>query len=136
MLWPVNESRKRSMGWLSRGVCVVCCIACAGCGQSTEELERKRELIAIVFAYEDAWRYNEAVDSEASKKLQRGDYMVIWDVEILLPAERNAGKVLAYHRDVPEKGGMVGYQDGKVSPISRDEFERTPKAQPAANPKK
>jgi hypothetical protein len=76
------------------------------------------------------------VSAFPGKALRSGNYVVIWDVEILLPSERNSGKVLAYHRDVPDRGGMVCYQDGAVAVLTREEFERAPKSQPAANPKK
>jgi hypothetical protein len=139
---------------------VICAFACIGCGESKQQLETKRDLQHIVLAYHnfhsdrgrgphDAAELsayedpnarslpgNAATQSGARKALQSGDYVVIWDVELLLPAERNSGKVLAYHRDVPEKGGVVGYQDGLVAVLTREEFERAPKSQPAVNPKK
>jgi hypothetical protein len=133
---------------------------CIGCGESKQQLETKRDLQSIVMAYhsfdsdrgrsphnaeellayEDPWARslpaNAATQSEARKALQSGKYVVIWDVELLLPAEKNSGKVLAYHRDVPEKGGAVCYQDGEFAVLTREEFERAPKSQPAADPKK
>ncbi|VTR95218.1 unnamed protein product [Gemmata massiliana] len=76
-----------------------------------------------------------AVPGGFRRIMQSSDYVIIWDVELLTPGERNAGKILAYHRDTPEKGGSVCYQDGVVTVLAREEFERTPKGQPAANPK-
>jgi hypothetical protein len=70
------------------------------------------------------------------KALRSGNYVVVWDVEILQTPEMNSGKVLAYHRDAPQKGGMVCYQDGEVAVLTREEFERAPKSQPAADRKK
>ncbi|MBN9517012.1 hypothetical protein J0H58_00605 [bacterium] len=93
-----------------------------------------------LLAYEDpaarSLPGNATTQSGSRKALQSGNYIVIWDVELLLPAEKNSGKILAYHRDVPEKGGVIAYQDGFIATVTREEFERTPKAQPAPDPKK
>lgn len=148
------------MVWIARWVCVLGSLAGAGCGESREQIERKRDLLEIVLfyhsfhdtrgrsphsaeellAYEDPHARslpgNAATQSVAKSALRSGNYVVIWDAEFLKPAERNSGKILAYHRDVPEKGGMARYQDGVHAVLTREEFERAPKAHPPADPTK
>jgi hypothetical protein len=155
-----NRCGNQIVSSVARGIGVVGILLCVGCGESKEQLQTKRDLMDIGLTYhmfhadrgrgphnaEELLAYrdpaagslpgNAATQSGVKKALQSGNYVVIWDVEILLPAERNSGKVLAYHRDVPEKGGMVVYQDGFVAALTREEFERAPKAQPAPDPKK
>lgn len=150
----------RDMVGVARRWCILGLIACAGCGESKQQIETKRDLSYIALAYhkfyadrgrgphdmEELLVYedqaartlpgNAAAQSRARKALNSGNYVVIWDVEILLPAERNSGKILAYHRDVPERGGVVAYQDGSVAVLTREEFERVPKAQPMPESKR
>lgn len=145
---------------VTRWAWAVVILLCLGCGESKQHLEAKGDLQSVVLAYhnfysdrgrgphnaEELMEYkdpaaaslpvNAAAQSRARKALQSGDYVVIWDVEILPRAERNAGMVLAYHRDVPEKGGTVCYQDGEAATLTREEFVRAPKSQPVAEPKK
>jgi hypothetical protein len=143
---------------ITRWICMIIVVACMGCDQSNQQLkqlEMKHDLQAIVLTYHlfDAARgrsplnANELLDyedpeasylpgnadtqSSARKALQSGNYVVVWKVKLLGTAEMNAGKVLAYHRDVPEKGGHVCYQDGEAAVLTREEFERAPKSQPA-----
>ncbi len=132
----------------------------AGCGESKQQLEMKLDLQHIgmayhnfysshdrgphnadeLIAYEDpaarSMPGNAATQTGVRKALRSGNYVVIWDVELLLPAERNSGMILAYHREVPDKGGVVCYQDGLVATLTREEFERAPKSQPKTGPKR
>ena len=41
-----------------------------------------------------------------------------------------------YHKDVPEKGGLVCYQDGKVVELTPEEFKQAPKAQVVSDTQK
>ncbi|MCE9562413.1 MAG: hypothetical protein K8U57_10200 [Planctomycetes bacterium] len=133
---------------------VVFCVGCGG--ESKVQLERKRDLMHIVLAYHNffggkdrgphsaeelvafediaakATPANAESESQAKKALQSGNYVLIWDVTLESQGELNKGKILGYHRDVPEKGGAVCFQDGMVKILTREEFERTPKSQPSA----
>jgi hypothetical protein len=137
---------------IARWVCMVGVLTCAGCGgESRELLETKRDLHRIGLAYHifhaDRGRgphnadellahepgalflpTNATAQSDVRNALQSGNYVVIWDVAIQTPGEKNSGKVLAYRRDVPEKGGAVCYQDGSVRVLTREEFHRAPRA--------
>lgn len=145
---------------ITRWALMIGSLANAGCGGSKHKLETELDLQYIgkayhnfhlshergphsadeLIAYEDpaarSMPGNAATQTGVRKALRSGNYVVIWNVGLVLPAEHNSGKILAYHRDVPEKGGLVCYQDGFVATLTREEFERTPKSQPKTDPKK
>ncbi len=52
-------------------------------------------------------------------------YIVFWKAPIN-PSASNT--VLAYHKDVPTKGGTVIMQDGSIKTMTADEFKNAPKA--------
>ena len=62
-----------------------------------------------------------AVDSIRNKEV-----LVYWGVGIS-EAPEAASTVLAYHKDVPEKGGEVLMQDGTAKKMTAEEFEAAPK---------
>ena len=132
-----------------------------GCGgKSRTEIETKRDLMGIVLGYhwfndqhgraphnaeellgnEDpnakAAQFNAEMQDGKSEALRSGKYVVIWDGEIFKEGWRNKGVVLAYQRDAPEKGGMVAFLDGMTGKLTKEEFEKAPKAKPPATPKK
>ena len=144
------------MGVRIRWASLICLLICSGCGRESRTLsETKHDLTCIVLHYhqfhsdrgrgphnaEELLGYEDpAADSvpgnaESQKRardaLRSGKYVVIWDVELLVPAEKNAGKILAYYSDVPQKGGVVCYQDGVAAELTREQFQQTPKSQPA-----
>lgn len=145
---------------ITRWACAIGFLACIGCGESKRQLQTKHDLQSIVLAYHNfhadrgrgphnadellayedpaagSLPMNATAQVDARKALKSGKYVVVWDVEILLPAEKNSGKVLAYERDVPQKGGVVCYQDGVVAVLTREEFDRAAKSQSVADPKK
>lgn len=70
---------------------------------------------------------------EQRKVLKSGNVVVIWGAPIQPKAEQNSGIVLMYYLDVPEKGGIVCYQDGQAAVLTKDEFEKARKAKPPEN---
>ncbi len=76
-----------------------------------------------------------AVESIRSKEV-----LVYWGVGVSTGSEA-ASTVLAYHKDVPEKGGEVLMQDGTAKKMTAEEFAAAPKpagatTEGAAPPKK
>jgi hypothetical protein len=54
----------------------------------------------------------------ALQALQKGDYIAVWGV-----SGKDASTLLAYHKDVPTKGGTVVMADGTQKNMSADEFK-------------
>jgi len=79
----------------------------------------------------------------AVASIKSKEVLVYWGVGISDGPEA-ASTVLAYHKDVPEKGGEVLMQDGTAKKMSAEEFKAAPKpagattegAAPAAPTKK
>jgi hypothetical protein len=59
--------------------------------------------------------------------LRKGDIVVNWGAG-LSDAPDAASKVLAYHKDVPSRGGAVLMQDGSTRKMTAEEFQAAPKA--------
>jgi hypothetical protein len=62
----------------------------------------------------------------AFDSIKSRDVLVYWGVGIS-DAPEAASTVLAYHKDVPEKGGEVLMQDGTARKMTADEFQAAPK---------
>lgn len=54
----------------------------------------------------------------AVRALTAGEYIVVWNVN-----SKDSGTVLAYEKDVPEKGGAVLMADGAVKTMSVAQFQ-------------
>lgn len=62
-----------------------------------------------------------------SQALQSGQYVVVWKANPALTPDAK-GTVLAYHKSVPEQGGLVLMLDGQVHRLSAEEFKAAPRA--------
>jgi hypothetical protein len=58
--------------------------------------------------------------------IRSGEVLVYWGAGISRGPEASS-PVLAYHKDVPEKGGEVLMQDGTAKKMSAEEFKAAPK---------
>lgn len=56
--------------------------------------------------------------------LKDGTYVFIYGVGIRDMTEGTSKTVLAYHKDVPTKGGYVAYGDGSVKRLTAEEFKK------------
>jgi hypothetical protein len=63
----------------------------------------------------------------AIAQLKSGDLVVEWGAPMLKEGE-GSGAVLGYYKAVPEQGGSVLMQDGKIQKMTADEFKAAPKA--------
>jgi hypothetical protein len=61
----------------------------------------------------------EAANPAGFHALQRGQYIVVWGVDI----NNNAGAVLVYEKDAPTKGGAVLLADSTFKMMSADELK-------------
>ena len=115
-----------------------------GCSQKSEETDpesqrRKSELSEVYAIYMQFIKTNQRSPkqlSEVNKSeyegiapmghqgLQKGEYVAVWGV-----ADKDAGTLLAYQKDVPTKGGAVLMADGTVKTMTADEWKAAaPKA--------
>ena len=62
----------------------------------------------------------------AVASIKSKEVLVYWGVGISDGPEA-ASTVLAYHKDVPEKGGEVLMQDGTAKKMTAEEFQAAPK---------
>lgn len=64
--------------------------------------------------------------------IRNGDIVVYWGAELPdikeEPGQSNAPEILAYGKDVPEKGGYVLHLDRTTSRMTPEEFKAAPKA--------
>jgi len=64
--------------------------------------------------------------------LRNGDIIVLWGAELPdlkeEPGQSTAPEILAYGKDVPERGGYVLHLDRTISRMTPEEFEAAPKA--------
>jgi hypothetical protein len=74
--------------------------------------------------------------SPAVEAARQGDIVVLWGAPLPdtkeEPGQSTAPEILAYGKDVPEKGGYVLHLDRTVSHMTPEEFKSAPKA--AGNP--
>ncbi len=73
-------------------------------------------------------------DPQTYAALQRGDFVLIWDVSIPGMVQGSSNTVLGYEAAAPTNGGLVLMGDGSVRSMTVAEFQAAPKAQP--KPKK
>jgi hypothetical protein len=67
------------------------------------------------------------IDANAASQLKSGDIVFIYGVsstELQNSEKGSGGTILAYEKDVPEKGGLVLYGDANVQSITADEFKK------------
>ena len=68
----------------------------------------------------------QAVNAAAFAAIKAGDVIVNWGVGLADDAEA-ASTVLAYQKDVPEKGGEVLMQDGNAKKMTAEDFKAAKK---------
>jgi hypothetical protein len=73
--------------------------------------------------------YVEKVDEPAAKALKEGNYVFIYGVG-LNDMKPTSEYVLAYHKDVPDKGGAVLMGDVTIKLMSASEFKNAKLAKP------
>jgi hypothetical protein len=120
---------------------VLAAILPVGCGPSTAAPESREELsilqVGQVFhAYQKQQKPPpkelkdilplQRVLPTAVESIRSKDVLVYWGVGIS-DAPEAASTVLAYHKDVPEKGGEVLMQDGTAKKMTAAEFQAAPK---------
>lgn len=72
--------------------------------------------------------------SDAMKAaLASGVYTVYWNYDVSAHQPRNGKTILAFHNDVPIKGGLVAFADGLSKSVTKDEFENLAKASDFSN---
>jgi hypothetical protein len=71
---------------------------------------------------DELYPYVEKVDQPAAKALKEGNYVFIYGVG-LNDMNPTSEYVLAYHKDVPEKGGAVLMGDVTIKVISASDFK-------------
>jgi hypothetical protein len=62
------------------------------------------------------------------ESLEKGQIVCYYGVGILSMTQGTSNTILAYERNVPEKGGPVAYADGSVKTITAEQFKAAPKA--------
>ena len=77
--------------------------------------------------------------SPAVEVVRKGDIIVEWGAALPdtkeEPGQSTAPEILAYGKDVPEKGGYVLHLDRTVSKMTPEEFKAAPKAAGSADKK-
>lgn len=124
---------------------------CPGCTPPGSSDEAKADLMSIVLQYHqfvseraaapgdaaDLMEFvdpygnlpgNAAASSRSKTALESGEYVVLWSYDVTADFSRNGETVLAYHRDVPQRGGYVGFADGMVKLLTAEQFAAAPKA--------
>ncbi len=62
--------------------------------------------------------------------VKQGDVVVVWEVKLSEDAASDsADEVLAYAKEVPEKGGLVLMKNRQIKSMTADEFKAAPKAE-------
>jgi hypothetical protein len=129
---------------LNKRVCallVLTVIVPVGCGPSTSGPESREELaisqVSKIFQMRKRTQKpppkgikdvagQKVIAPAAVEAITSGDVIVYWGVGLADDPEA-ASTVLAYQKDVPEKGGEVLMQDGKAKRITADEFKAAKK---------
>ena len=74
----------------------------------------------------------QAIASPAVEAVRKGDILVQWGATLPdtkeEPGQSTAPEILAYGKDVPEKGGYVLHLDRTISKMTPEEFKAAPKA--------
>ena len=124
-------------------------MVCVGCGGSggpvTQELAVESRLGEVAELYRSYaattkkapksladLRTIENVAPSGLTPLVTGEVIVFWGAELTSLGEEPTGpesdKVLAYEKDVPQKGGQVLMLDRRIKTMSAEEFAAAPKA--------
>jgi hypothetical protein len=70
------------------------------------------------------------MQKRAAGHLDKGNVVFIYGVGIREMVNGTSNTILAYVKDVPEKGGLVGYGDGSVKKLTADQFKKATLAKP------
>jgi hypothetical protein len=74
----------------------------------------------------------QGIASPAVEAARKGDIVVLWGATLPdtkeEPGQSTAPEILAYGKDVPEKGGYVLHLDRTVAKVTPEEFKSAPKA--------
>lgn len=65
----------------------------------------------------------EGISPAAVRDLQKGTFVVVWDIQ-----GNDSGTVMAYEKDAPTQGGAVLMADGTVRQMTADEFKAAKKS--------
>ena len=76
---------------------------------------------------------NKAQSETMKQALASGEYVVSWGYDVTANLPRNSSVILAYHKDVPTKGGFVAFADASVRSLTKEEFEKHSKAAETSN---
>jgi hypothetical protein len=121
--------------------------ALGGCSAKQKEIETSNDLRMIAIAIQDYSDNNHKGPSRVEdlapylendqrliERIRLGDIVVIWKVSFSDLMKQPGGPsscVLAYGKDVPEKGGPVVMGDGTVNRMSAEEFKTAKLAEPS-----
>ena len=80
----------------------------------------------------DDMKVMQTMVSPAIAEVRNGNYVVEWGASLPdlkeEPGQSTAPEILAYGKDVPEKGGYVLHLDRTISKMTAEEFKVAPKA--------
>ncbi len=127
-------------------ICAVSCLVFVspGCNknssapQNENERHQAADLKLFIFGYQNIHDADGAPPSGPERLLENissdrpiefDSYVIIWSVDFGDVTDHK-NTVLAYVKDVPTNGGMVGFADGSVRRVSADEFKTLAKAIP------
>jgi hypothetical protein len=114
----------------------------AGCGgEGGGSRVSKKEVNAFGLSYHEFFSTKKAppksLDDVAGAKasfpalaeqIKKGDFIVIWNADLMSPDNKGKEVVLGYEKIVPEKGGIVLLTDGGFVEMNAAEFNKLPKA--------
>src|SRR6266545_5344128 len=60
--------------------------------------------------------------NSAYTRLKDGTIVFIWNVDLKDMPERSSNTIIAYHKEVPSKGGFALYGDGSARLVTAEEF--------------
>jgi hypothetical protein len=64
------------------------------------------------------------LEKRALARLEDKSVVFVYEVTLKDMKEGTSNTILAYVKDAPEKGGLVGYGDGSVKKLTADEFKK------------
>jgi hypothetical protein len=64
------------------------------------------------------------LEKRALARLEDKSVVFVYGVTLKDMTEGTSNTILAYEKDAPEKGGIVGYADGSVKKLTADEFKK------------
>lgn len=79
----------------------------------------------LLTGFGESWpeSHNRA-DNETKRLLKEGEYLVIWNEQRAVKADSNNDCVIAYQKQVPERGGFVVRANGVVVHMTPEEFRQ------------